>query len=99
MMRSLDGEGDAFVEVVRRHEQQGALLARRVGRDVAEDFDLTVADAGPAIGVPRGVRRYLHEARGASERAGDGGAAQESERDERGQLMADERNLMRNVKD
>ncbi|GAA0363830.1 sigma-70 family RNA polymerase sigma factor [Microbispora corallina] len=37
--RSLHGDEDAFVEVVRRHEAAvGAYLARRVGRDLAEDL-------------------------------------------------------------
>lgn len=37
--RSLDGDANAFVEVVRRHEVAvGAYLARRVGRDQAEDL-------------------------------------------------------------
>lgn len=37
--RSLDGDADAFVEVVRRHETAvGAYLARRAGREVAEDL-------------------------------------------------------------
>lgn len=39
MVRSLDGDEDAFVEVVRRHEAAvGAYLARRVGRERAEDL-------------------------------------------------------------
>ena len=37
--RSLDGDADAFVEVARRHEVAvGAYLARRVGRELAEDL-------------------------------------------------------------
>jgi RNA polymerase sigma factor (sigma-70 family) len=37
--RSLTGDEDAFVEVVRRHEAAvGAYLARRAGRDLAEDL-------------------------------------------------------------
>ncbi|MBV9795572.1 MAG: RNA polymerase sigma factor [Actinobacteria bacterium] len=37
--RSLDGDQDAFVEVVRRHEAAvGAYLARRAGRERAEDL-------------------------------------------------------------
>ncbi|HWS32575.1 MAG TPA: sigma-70 family RNA polymerase sigma factor [Actinoplanes sp.] len=37
--RSLNGDVDAFVEVVERHETAvGAYLARRVGRDAAEDL-------------------------------------------------------------
>jgi RNA polymerase sigma-70 factor (ECF subfamily) len=36
---SLRGDEDAFVEVVRRHEAAvGAYLARRVGRELAEDL-------------------------------------------------------------
>ncbi|GAB3444246.1 RNA polymerase sigma factor [Actinophytocola sediminis] len=36
---SLNGDGDAFVEVICRHEVAlGAYLARRVGRDKAEDL-------------------------------------------------------------
>ena len=37
--RSLDGDVDAFVEVVERHEAAvGSYLVRRVGRDAAEDL-------------------------------------------------------------
>ena len=37
--RSLGGDGNAFVEVVRRHEAAvGAYLSRRAGRDAAEDL-------------------------------------------------------------
>jgi RNA polymerase sigma factor (sigma-70 family) len=37
--RSLDGDGEAFVEVVRRHEAAvGAYLARRAGRELARDL-------------------------------------------------------------
>ncbi|WP_262286772.1 RNA polymerase sigma factor [Micromonospora sp. MA102] len=37
--RSLDGDVDAFVEVVERHEAAvGSYLARRAGRDAAEDL-------------------------------------------------------------
>ena len=37
--RSLDGDNDAFVTVVRRHEAAvGGYLARRVGREMAEDL-------------------------------------------------------------
>ncbi|MDN3353154.1 sigma-70 family RNA polymerase sigma factor [Actinomadura sp. DC4] len=37
--RSLGGDEDAFVELVRRHEVAvGAYLARRVGREMAEDL-------------------------------------------------------------
>jgi hypothetical protein len=45
--RSLDGDEDAFVEVVRRHEAAvEAYLARRVGRELAEDLlgEVWVAD-------------------------------------------------------
>ncbi|TDC69902.1 sigma-70 family RNA polymerase sigma factor [Actinomadura sp. GC306] len=61
--RSLDGDGNAFVEVVRRHEAAvGAYLARRAGRATAEDllgevwvaaftsrasYDRSFPDAGP----------------------------------------------------
>lgn len=61
--RSLDGDEDAFVAVVQRHEAAvGAYLARRVGRDAAEDllgevwvaalrsrasYDRSFPDAGP----------------------------------------------------
>ena len=39
IVRSLGGDEDAFVELVRRHETAvGAYLARRVGRDLAEDL-------------------------------------------------------------
>ena len=39
IVRSLGGDEDAFVEVVRRHEAAvGAYLARRVGRQLAEDL-------------------------------------------------------------
>jgi len=37
--RSLDGDGDAFVELISRHERAiGTYLARRVGRAAAEDL-------------------------------------------------------------
>lgn len=37
--RSLNGDEDAFVEVIRRHEAAvGAYLARRAGRELAEDL-------------------------------------------------------------
>jgi RNA polymerase sigma factor (sigma-70 family) len=61
--RSLDGDEDAFVKVVRRHEAAvGAYLARRAGREMAEDllgevwvaalaarakYDRSFPDAGP----------------------------------------------------
>lgn len=39
IVRSLSGDEDAFVELVRRHETAvGAYLARRVGRELAEDL-------------------------------------------------------------
>lgn len=39
IVRSLGGDEDAFVELVRRHETAvGAYLARRVGRELAEDL-------------------------------------------------------------
>jgi RNA polymerase sigma-70 factor (ECF subfamily) len=39
LARSLAGDGEAFVEVVSRHEAAvGAYLARRAGREVAEDL-------------------------------------------------------------
>jgi RNA polymerase sigma factor (sigma-70 family) len=47
--RSLDGDEDAFVAVVRRHEAAvGAYLARRAGRELAEDLlgDVWVAALG-----------------------------------------------------
>ncbi|KAB2352269.1 RNA polymerase sigma factor [Actinomadura rudentiformis] len=63
IVRSLDGDDDAFVQVVRRHEVAvGAYLARRVGRERAEDllgevwvaafasrakYDRSFPDAGP----------------------------------------------------
>jgi RNA polymerase sigma factor (sigma-70 family) len=72
--RSLDGDRDAFVAVVRRHEAAvGAYLARRVGRDRAEDllgevwvaalgsratYDRAFPDAGPWLfGVAHNVLR------------------------------------------
>jgi RNA polymerase sigma-70 factor (ECF subfamily) len=61
--RSLDGDEDAFVDLVRRHEAKvGAYLARRVCRELAEDllgevwvaalgsratYDRSFRDAGP----------------------------------------------------
>jgi hypothetical protein len=37
--QSLAGDADAFVEMIRRHEAAvGAYLARRAGRDLAEDL-------------------------------------------------------------
>ncbi|GAA4506106.1 sigma-70 family RNA polymerase sigma factor [Actinoallomurus oryzae] len=72
--RSLDGDADAFVEVVRRHEATvGAYLARRVGRGPAEDllgdvwvaalgsrasYDRSFSDAGPwLLGVAHNTLR------------------------------------------
>jgi RNA polymerase sigma factor (sigma-70 family) len=54
--RSLDGDEDAFVEVVRRHEAAvGAYLARRAGREVAEDLlgDVWVAALGSRAAYDR----------------------------------------------
>ncbi|HEX3752813.1 MAG TPA: hypothetical protein VHW06_19755 [Streptosporangiaceae bacterium] len=58
--RSLGGDQDAFVEVVRRHEAAvGAYLARRAGRDLAEDLlaDVTGLASGwdPWTAVDRRV--------------------------------------------
>src|ERR1700761_8062411 len=51
--RSLDGDEDAFVEVVRRHEAAvGAYLARRVGRELAEDLLGEVWGGAPASRGP-----------------------------------------------
>ncbi|MGH3198957.1 MAG: RNA polymerase sigma factor [Streptosporangiaceae bacterium] len=63
IVRSLAGDGEAFVEVIRRHEAAvGAYLARRVGKQFAEDvlgevwvaalasrrsYDRSFPDAGP----------------------------------------------------
>jgi DNA-directed RNA polymerase specialized sigma24 family protein len=67
--RSLDGDDDAFVEVVRRHEAAVGALGllgpqqREILTLVAWE-DLTVADAGRVLGMPPGTaRRRLHEAR------------------------------------
>ncbi|MEV7971442.1 hypothetical protein AB0O34_36425 [Sphaerisporangium sp. NPDC088356] len=51
--RSLAGDKEAFVEVVRRHEGAvGAYLARRVGREAAEDL---LGDVGGGLRVPEGL--------------------------------------------
>jgi RNA polymerase sigma factor (sigma-70 family) len=72
--RSLAGDADAFVEMIRRHEAAvGAYLARRVGRDLAEDllgevwtaalssrgtYDHSFPDAGPWLfGVAHNMLR------------------------------------------
>src|SRR5215469_3023760 len=71
--RSLDGDVDAFVDLVRRHEAKvGAYLARRVGRELAEDllgevwvaalgsrttYDRSFRDAGPWLLRSRCSRR------------------------------------------
>jgi DNA-directed RNA polymerase specialized sigma24 family protein len=63
--QSLAGDGEAFVEVIRRHEAAvGAYLARRAGRELAEDllgevwaaalasrgtYDRSFPDAGPRL--------------------------------------------------
>src|SRR3954451_10208261 len=86
--RSLDGDDDAFVEVVRRHEVAvGAYLARRVGRDVAEDllgdvwvaalgsratYDRSFRDAGPWLfGVAHNTLRRHWRSRPAEEPVAD----------------------------
>jgi RNA polymerase sigma factor (sigma-70 family) len=82
--RSLDGDEDAFVEVVRRHETAvGAYLARRAGRELAEDllgevwvaalrsrktYDRSFPDAGPWLfGVAHNTLRRHWRARPAEE--------------------------------
>jgi RNA polymerase sigma factor (sigma-70 family) len=82
--RSLDGDGDAFVEVIRRHEAAvGAYLARRVGRELAEDllgevwvaaltsranYDRSFPDAGPWLfGVAQNTLRRHWRSRPAEE--------------------------------
>jgi RNA polymerase sigma factor (sigma-70 family) len=72
--RSLAGDGEAFVEVIRRHEAAvGAYLARRAGRELAGDllgevwvaalasrgtYDRSFPDAGPWLfGVARNTLR------------------------------------------
>jgi DNA-directed RNA polymerase specialized sigma24 family protein len=48
--RSLAGDGEAFVEVIRRHEAAvGAYLARRAGRELAEDLLGEVWGRGPGV--------------------------------------------------
>jgi RNA polymerase sigma factor (sigma-70 family) len=86
--RSLVGDDDAFVEVVRRHEVAvGAYLARRVGRDVAEDllgdvwvaalrsranYDRSFPDAGPwLVGVAHNTLRRHWRSRPAEEPVAD----------------------------
>ncbi|MFD0853097.1 RNA polymerase sigma factor, partial [Actinomadura adrarensis] len=86
--RSLDGDGDAFVEVVRRHEETvGAYLARRVGRELAEDllgdvwvaaltsrasYDRSFPDARPwLIGVARNMIRRHWRSRPAEKPVAD----------------------------
>ncbi|QFG22358.1 RNA polymerase sigma factor [Actinomadura sp. WMMB 499] len=57
--RSLDGDGNAFVEVVRRHEAAvGAYLARRAGRETAEDLlgEVWVAALGSRAAYDRSFR-------------------------------------------
>jgi RNA polymerase sigma-70 factor (ECF subfamily) len=82
--RSLNGDDDAFVEVVRRHEAAvGAYLARRAGRDLAEDllgevwlaaltsrasYDRSFPDAGPWLfGVAHNTLRRHWRSRPAEE--------------------------------
>jgi RNA polymerase sigma factor (sigma-70 family) len=86
--RSLDGDEDAFVEVVRRHEAAvGAYLARRVGRELAEDllgevwvaalasrgkYDRSFTDAGPWLfGVAHNALRRHWRSRPAEELVAD----------------------------
>ena len=82
--RSLNGDEEAFVEVVRRHEAAvGAYLARRAGRDKAEDllgevwlaalasrasYDTLFPNAGPwLIGVAHNTLRRHWRSRPAEE--------------------------------
>ncbi|PZG23523.1 RNA polymerase sigma factor [Nonomuraea aridisoli] len=82
--RSLHGDEDAFVEVVRRHEAAvGAYLARRAGRELAEDllgevwvaaltsraaYDRSFPDARPwLIGVAHNTLRRHWRSRPAEE--------------------------------
>jgi RNA polymerase sigma factor (sigma-70 family) len=86
--RSLDGDEDAFVEVVRRHETAvGAYLARRVGREAAEDllgevwvaalksrvtYDRSFPDAGPWLfGVAHNTLRRHWRSRPVEEPVAD----------------------------
>ena len=86
--RSLDGDGDAFVEVVRRHEADvGAYLARRAGRQLAEDllgdvwvaalasrasYDRSFPDAGPWLfGVAHNTLRRHWRSRPAEDPVAD----------------------------
>ena len=86
--RSLDGDEDAFVEVVRRHEAAvGAYLARRAGRDLAEDllgevwlaalasrasYDRSFPNAGPWLfGVAHNTLRRHWRSRPAEEPVAD----------------------------
>jgi RNA polymerase sigma-70 factor (ECF subfamily) len=86
--RSLDGDDDAFVRVVRRHEVAvGAYLARRAGRELAEDllgdvwvaalasranYDRSFPDAGPWLfGVAHNMLRRHWRSRPAEEPVAD----------------------------
>jgi RNA polymerase sigma factor (sigma-70 family) len=82
--RSLAGDGEAFVEVIRRHEAAvGAYLTRRAGRELAEDllgevwaaalascgtYDRSFPDAGPWLfGVAHNTLRRHWRSRPAEE--------------------------------
>ena len=86
--RSLNGDEDAFVEVVRRHEGAvGAYLARRAGRELAEDllgevwvaalgsranYDRSFPNAGPWLfGVAHNTLRRHWRSRPAEEPVAD----------------------------
>ena len=86
--RSLDGDEDAFVRVVRRHEVAvGAYLARRAGRELAEDllgdvwvaalasraaYDRSFRDAGPWLfGVAHNMLRRHWRSRPAEDPVAD----------------------------
>jgi RNA polymerase sigma-70 factor (ECF subfamily) len=86
--RSLGGDEDAFVELVRRHEGAvGAYLARRAGRELAEDllgevwvaalrsrktYDRSFPDAGPWLfGVAHNTLRRHWRSRPAEEPVAD----------------------------